>query len=204
MAAAAMTLAAGMNAASLDSIHNRIKSGFAELRQQVVKQPEWFIKYPHLIPAGFYSQLWDWDAFFMANHFISKGEPEYMKNWEMTFSQGIDDDGYVAGCMTKDGLRNVYSGRFAMKPFLSQDAYHYSNATDERGKSMIRRHMLSSDAMRAPYGFRSLSKKDVDYNNKNIIVPFSNWQPTSVNVPNRVNLFQEPTIIAKICTFAYS
>ncbi|MDE6754105.1 MAG: hypothetical protein K2J82_05770 [Muribaculaceae bacterium] len=302
---------------NLRKIHSRLKSGFADLRKEVVKEPQGFIKYPYLIPAGFYSQLWDWDAFFMANHFISKGEPEYMKNWVLTFSQGIDDDGYVAGCMTKDGPRNVYSGRFAMKPFLSQGAYHYANATDdwewlrplypslnkvidyrrqtqrdsisglyyweiamqsgadnnpalnyfkddtrsflstdasafqygelkaqaaiakklgyaedaarlleeaenlkkalndicwneedecyynvdretrtpyrrvgystfvplvyqmaplEKGRRMVERYMLSEDGMKSPYGFRSLSKSDVDYNNKNIIVPFSNWQ----------------------------
>lgn len=302
---------------SLEKIHSRLADGFVELRKQVVREPNGFIKYPYLIPAGFYSQLWDWDAFFMANHFITKGEPEYMKNWVMTFSQGIDDDGYVAGCMTKDGPRNVYSGRFAMKPFLSQGAYHYSKATgdwewlrpiykdlenvidyrrktqrdsisglygweiamqsgadnnpalnyfsedtrsfistdatafqygellaqaaiasqlgykkdaeayraeakalkeglnkicwneedqcyynvdresreqyrrvgystfvpliykmapEDKGQAMVERYMLSEDHMKAPYGFRSLSKSDVDYNNKNIIVPFSNWQ----------------------------
>ncbi|MDE5635061.1 MAG: hypothetical protein K2I52_01980, partial [Muribaculaceae bacterium] len=115
----------------LTPTYEKIKTGFATLRKEVVKEPQGFIKYPYLIPAGFYSQLWDWDAFFMANHFISKGEPEYMKNWVMTFSQGIDEDGYVAGCMTKDGPRNVYSGRFAMKPFLSQGAYQYSKATGD-------------------------------------------------------------------------
>ncbi|MDE6448472.1 MAG: hypothetical protein K2L41_00145 [Muribaculaceae bacterium] len=301
----------------LTPTYEKIKTGFATLRKEVVKEPQGFIKYPYLIPAGFYSQLWDWDAFFMANHFISKGEPEYMKNWVMTFSQGIDEDGYVAGCMTKDGPRNVYSGRFAMKPFLSQGAYQYSKATGDwewlrpiykslqsvldyrrntqrdsisglyyweiamqsgadnnpamnyfkddtrsfistdatafqygellaqsaiaeklgysddaralreearglkesldricwndedecyynvdretrtqyrrigystfvplmyrmaskkKGEAMIRRYMLSENHMMSPFGFRSMSKSDVDYNNKNIIVPFSNWQ----------------------------
>lgn len=301
----------------VDELYPKIRDGFAGLRKEVVREPEGFIKYPYLIPAGFYSQLWDWDAFFMANHFISKGEPEYMKNWVLTFSQGIDDDGYVAGCMTKNGPRNVYSGRFAMKPFLSQGAYHYSKATgdwewlrplydnlkkvidyrrqtqcdsvtglyyweiamqsgadnnpalnyfkddprsfistdatafqygellaqaaiarhlgyevdaaayaaeaaalkkglnavcwnsqdqcyynvdrdsreqyrrvgystfvplmykmapEQEGREMLSRYMLSTDHMKSPYGFRSLSKADPDYNNKNIIVPFSNWQ----------------------------
>lgn len=116
---------------TLLTVKNRLAAGFDALRTQVIKEPQGFIKYPYLIPAGFYSQLWDWDAYFMANHFISKGQPEYMKNWVLTFSQGIDEDGYVAGCMTKDGPRQAYSGRFAMKPFLSQGAYHYSKATDD-------------------------------------------------------------------------
>ncbi|MCM1139432.1 MAG: hypothetical protein NC453_12750 [Muribaculum sp.] len=302
---------------SITEVYNKLKDGYVELRKQVVREPQGFIKHPYLIPAGFYSQLWDWDAFFMANHFISKGEPEYMKNWVLTFAQGIDDDGYVAGCMTKDGPRNVYSGRFAMKPFLSQGAYQYSKATGDwdwlrphydalksvidyrrrtqcdsvtglygweiamqsgadnnpalnyfkddsrtfistdatafqygelsaqsaiaeklgykedaekyaaeaaaiknalneicwneedecyynvdrdsreqyrrvgystfvplmyqmapldKGRAMVKRYMLSPDHMKSPYGFRSLSKSDPDYNNKNIIVPFSNWQ----------------------------
>lgn len=303
--------------ARLGNLHGRIATGFADLRKQVVKEPNGFIKYPYLIPAGFYSQLWDWDAFFMANHFISRGEPEYMKNWVLTFAQGIDDDGYVAGCMTKDGPRQAYSGKFAMKPFLSQGAYHYAKATgdwewirpiydrlnkvldyrratqrdslsglyfweiamqsgadnnpalnyfkddsrtflaadasafqygellaqaaiadklgktedakklkaeaeeikttlnrylwndkdecyynvdrdtrqqyrrigystfvplmyrmapEDKGRRMIERYMLDENAMMAPHGFRSLSAADVDYNNRNIIVPFSNWQ----------------------------
>lgn len=303
--------------ARLENLHGRNATGFADLRKQVVKEPNGFIKYPYLIPAGFYSQLWDWDAFFMANHFISRGEPEYMKNWVLTFAQGIDDDGYVAGCMTKDGPRQAYSGKFAMKPFLSQGAYHYAKATgdwewirpiydrlnkvldyrratqrdsvsglyfweiamqsgadnnpalnyfkddsrtflaadasafqygellaqaaiadklgktedakklrteaeeiktnlnrylwndkdecyynvdrdtrqqyrrigystfvplmyrmapEDKGRRMIERYMLDENAMMAPYGFRSLSAADVDYNNRNIIVPFSNWQ----------------------------
>lgn len=303
--------------ARLENLHGRIATGFADLRKQVVKEPNGFIKYPYLIPAGFYSQLWDWDAFFMANHFISRGEPEYMKNWVLTFAQGIDDDGYVAGCMTKDGPRQAYSGKFAMKPFLSQGAYHYAKATGDwewirpiydrlnkvldyrratqrdsvsglyfweiamqsgadnnpalnyfkddsrtflaadasafqygellaqsaiadklgmtedakklrteaeeiktnlnrylwndkdecyynvdrdtrqqyrrigystfvplmyrmapadKGRRMIERYMLDENAMMAPHGFRSLSAADVDYNNRNIIVPFSNWQ----------------------------
>lgn len=43
-------------------------------------------------------------------------------------------------------------------------------------KEMIRRYMLNKDVMFAPYGIRSLSKQDPDYNNAAIIVPYSNWQ----------------------------
>lgn len=114
-----------------EAVYERLHSGFPALRSQVVRSAQGFIKHPYLVPAGFYSQLWDWDAFFMANHFISRGEPEYMRSWVLTFAQGIDEDGYVAGCMTDKGPRNVYSGRFAMKPFLSQGAYQYSKSTGD-------------------------------------------------------------------------
>ncbi len=43
-------------------------------------------------------------------------------------------------------------------------------------KAMIKRYMLNKDVMLAPYGIRSLSKQDPDYNNAAIIVPYSNWQ----------------------------
>ncbi|MDO6519344.1 trehalase family glycosidase [Zobellia galactanivorans] len=49
-------------------------------------------------------------------------------------------------------------------------------APQEEGKAMIQNHLLDPKQMKAEYGFRSLSAEDPDYNNKNIIVPFSNWQ----------------------------
>ncbi len=43
-------------------------------------------------------------------------------------------------------------------------------------QEMIRRYLLDPNVMLAPYGIRSLSKQDPDYNNAAIIVPYSNWQ----------------------------
>ncbi len=295
---------------------NELSERFDNLRPQVIKDPNGYLKHPYLIPAGFYNQLWDWDAFFMANHFISRGKPEYMKYWALTFIENIDEEGYVSGGMTTKGQRKVF-GKFAMKPFLSQGIYHYSESVGdyswvepyyekivsileyrkktqynkefglyfweiamqsgadnnpamnyfkedsrsfvcadasafqygellaqsviarelgkiedaeifkkaaeelksninkflwnnedkvyynldsdskrqyrrvsyssfvplmyniaplEQGSETIDNHLINTDCMKAQYGFRSLSAKDVDYNNKNIIVPFSNWQ----------------------------
>jgi alpha,alpha-trehalase len=47
---------------------------------------------------------------------------------------------------------------------------------EKSAKQMITRYMLNKDVMLAPYGIRSLSKQDPDYNNQAIIVPYSNWQ----------------------------
>jgi len=47
---------------------------------------------------------------------------------------------------------------------------------EKDAKAMIMRYMLNKDIMLAPYGVRSLSKQDPDYNNAAIIVPYSNWQ----------------------------
>src|SRR5271165_3924483 len=47
---------------------------------------------------------------------------------------------------------------------------------EKSAKETITRYLLNKDVMLAPYGIRSLSKQDPDYNNQAIIVPYSNWQ----------------------------
>jgi alpha,alpha-trehalase len=49
-------------------------------------------------------------------------------------------------------------------------------AEDKSGKVTIKKYMLSSQYMLSDYGIRTLAKNDSDYNNKNIIKPYSNWQ----------------------------
>ena len=302
---------------TLRNVYMSIQAEFDELSKRVIQPAEGYLKYPYLIPAGFYKQMWDWDGFFMGNHFASKGKPEYLKYWALNLIKGIDEEGYVSGCATTKGPRPIF-GKFAMKPFLSQGVYfsskslndfswveeHYEalkkvlnyrektqqdektglffwdnamqsgadnnpalnyfwqedlrsflacdasayqlkeymaqakiaeqlgkkkdaeaygkkaddlrNAilqylwcdedkmfynvdretgafykrisyssfvpliekilSDEDGKEMISRYLINPNYMKARYGYRSLSKTDPDYNNKNIIVPFSNWQ----------------------------
>jgi alpha,alpha-trehalase len=47
---------------------------------------------------------------------------------------------------------------------------------------MIRRYLWNPEYMLAPYGIRSLSKKDPAYNNVSLIDPYSNWQgPVWIN-----------------------
>lgn len=48
--------------------------------------------------------------------------------------------------------------------------------SQENGQEMIKRYLWNKNHMLAAYGLRSLSKQDPDYNNENIIVPYSNWQ----------------------------
>ena len=300
----------------IDSTLAKLSAEFERISPRVIQPAEGFLQYPYLIPAGFYHQMWDWDGYFMSTWFIYKGKPEYMKYWALNFLEGVDDRGYVAGCMTTKGPRLV-RGTFFMKPFLSQGVQRYIKATgdidwvkdnydklckvlqyrdsvqmdsesglyfwemafqsgadnnpamnyfdgDKRsflaadcstmqmfeyqaqaeiaealgktgdaetfkakadaigkaivdklwcpqdqcfynidretgdfykrvsysscwplwanllpqkdGKAMIERYLLDSKHMLSPMGLRSLSASDPDYNNKNIIVPFSNWQ----------------------------
>jgi len=46
----------------------------------------------------------------------------------------------------------------------------------ERGRAMIRRYLWTSEHMLTPFGLRSLSRQDPEYNNVNMIIPYSNWQ----------------------------
>jgi alpha,alpha-trehalase len=46
----------------------------------------------------------------------------------------------------------------------------------EKGREMISRYLWNTDQMLSPFGLRSLSKADPDYNNVNMIKPYSNWQ----------------------------
>ena len=300
----------------LKDLYSEVKSKFEALTPRVIQPAEGYLKYPYLIPAGFYKQMWDWDGFFMGNYLASKGKPEYLKYWAENLILGIDDEGYVSGCATTKGPRPIF-GKFAMKPFLSQgiylastklddfewirvnynkiksvlsyrektqqdsitglffwdiamqsgadnnagmnyfmedkrsylapdasawqykeylaqaaiakklgiqdDATHYTDkatklkeaintylwsdkdeiyytvdretrefykrisyssfvpfaaglASEENGRKAIERYLIAPEHMKAKYGYRTLSASDPDYNNKNIIVPFSNWQ----------------------------
>jgi alpha,alpha-trehalase len=295
---------------------NDLSKEFERLRPQVIQPAEGYLKYPYLIPAGFYKQMWDWDGFFMGNHFVSLGQPEYLKYWALNLIEGIDEEGYVSGCATTKGPRPIF-GKFSMKPFLSQgvlfasesledyswiepyfedlnraivyrektqqdektglfyweiamqsgadnnvamnyfqedtrtflscdastwqlreylaqaniaeklgrtdhaglfrekakklktaineilwcdeDKIYYNVdaetgkfykrisyscfiplvhnlASDANGKAMIERYLINPEHMKAKFGLRTLSIQDFDYNNKNVIVPFSNWQ----------------------------
>ncbi len=303
--------------AELATLHKKMGEEYEKLRPKVVMPAEGYFNYPYLIPAGFYKQMWDWDAFFMGNHFLSVGEPQYLKYWALNLLEGVDEKGYVSGCATVKGPRPIF-GDFSMKPFLSQGVYSsavalddfvwvkenydllkrvinyreqtqqdketglffwqnamqsgadnnvamnyfptedtrsflscdasgfqlkeyvaqaaiakrlgnvedeklytqkaealkvainkylwndtdktyynvdretgehykrisYSNfvpliagtLSQENGKAMISKYLISADHMKAKFGYRTLSLQDPDYNNKNIIVPFSNWQ----------------------------
>lgn len=56
-------------------------------------------------------------------------------------------------------------------PLLATDL-----VSQENGREMISRYLWNEEHMLAPYGLRTLSVQDPDYNNDNIIVPYSNWQ----------------------------
>lgn len=106
--------------AQLRDVYQELKEIYDNDLSFRVQQPaEGYLKYPYLIPAGFYKQMWDWDGFFMGTYFCTKGHPEHLQWWALNLIEGIDGKGYVSGCATTKGPRPIF-GDFSMKPFLSQ------------------------------------------------------------------------------------
>src|SRR3984893_7247862 len=100
-----------------------VSAAYAKLEPQSIRPAEGFIQYDYLIPAGYYKQMWDWDGFFIGYHLAqqSRDQAKYLKWWALDFAGAIDQEGYVAGCITTKGPRPLF-GKFAMKPFLAQGA----------------------------------------------------------------------------------
>lgn len=103
---------------------------FDRLRPAVIREPSGFLSYPYVVPGGFYEELWDWDGFFISLHFARRGQPEFLKNWALSFLAAADESGYVPGCVTpagpEPGLRS-----FQMKPFLAQGVALAARLTGE-------------------------------------------------------------------------
>jgi alpha,alpha-trehalase len=113
-------LAADVN---LRQLLNDVSAAFSKLEPRSIRPAEGFIQYDYLIPAGYYKQMWDWDGFFIGCHLAqqSRDQAKYLKWWALDFAGAIDQEGYVAGCITTKGPRPLF-GKFAMKPFLAQGA----------------------------------------------------------------------------------
>jgi alpha,alpha-trehalase len=100
-----------------------LTADFARLAPQTVRPAQGYIRFPYLIPAGYYTQMWDWDGFFIGVHWANQNaaDAKYLRDWVLSFASSADAGGYVAGCITPQGPRPLF-GKFAMKPFLAQGA----------------------------------------------------------------------------------
>ena len=100
-----------------------LTADFDRLGPQTIRPADGYIKYPYLIPSGYYPQMWDWDGFFIGLHWANQdpANATYLRDWVLSFAGSADAEGYVAGCITPKGPRPLF-GKFAMKPFLAQGA----------------------------------------------------------------------------------
>lgn len=106
-----------------DALLAKLTADYARLASQTIRPADGYIRYPYLIPAGYYRQMWDWDGFFIGAHWANQDpkDAKYLRDWVLGFASSADAQGYVAGCITPKGPRPIF-GKFAMKPFLAQGA----------------------------------------------------------------------------------
>ena len=123
LAGAGISHAESPNQQSADALFASLNADFARLAPQTIRPANGYIRYPYLIPAGYYTQMWDWDGFFIGLHWANQdpADAKYLRDWVLSFASAADADGYVAGCITPSGPRPLF-GKFAMKPFLAQGA----------------------------------------------------------------------------------
>ncbi len=115
--------AAHVSHTQIQNLYHQVDQAFRKLEPQSIRKASGYIPHDYLIPAGYYSQMWDWDGFFIGCHLTAESvnKAKYLKWWVLNFAKAVDDSGYVSGCITPKGPRPVF-GKFAMKPFLSQGA----------------------------------------------------------------------------------
>src|SRR5579864_1232140 len=89
----------------LETLLHDVSAAYAKIEPQTIRPAEGYIKYDYLIPAGYYKQMWDWDGFFIGLHLAqqSRDRAKYLKWWALDFAGAIDQEGYVAGCITTQG-----------------------------------------------------------------------------------------------------
>ncbi len=123
LASISLSLAQSPHQANPTALLHDLTADFNRLAPQTIRPADGYIKYPYLIPAGYYNQMWDWDGFFIGLHWANQdpANAKYLRDWVLSFAGSADADGYVAGCITPKGPRPLF-GKFAMKPFLAQGA----------------------------------------------------------------------------------
>jgi alpha,alpha-trehalase len=111
---------------SLDELALGAAEKIGALRSRVIRKANGALPYDYIVPSGVYEELWDWDAFFVGLHLISKNKADgvYLKNWCLNFLHYTEPDGQTPG-----GIR-PWAGRDArlyhIKPLLGQAAYYAS------------------------------------------------------------------------------
>lgn len=93
----------------------------------VSKAPAEELKHCYLVPGGFYSQLWDWDAIFMGCGLIGQpGGAEHLAGSCMNFFERTSSGGEVPGCLLPRGASTTLAHA---KPVLIWGAYIAAKAT---------------------------------------------------------------------------
>lgn len=135
-----------------------IRSTLAYAIEGIKRPAKGKLAHDYLVPAGPYTEQWDWDAFFMGVALTSEQSAEaiYLRNWALNIIENADPSGKVAGCLTSSG----WDPRLhQMKPFLAQGAYLAGRALDDFG--WLAPHWERLEAI-CTYRERNLWSRDYD------------------------------------------
>ncbi|MGH9728840.1 MAG: amylo-alpha-1,6-glucosidase [Candidatus Acidiferrales bacterium] len=90
-------------------------------KQNIVKPPSGILKHPYLVPAGPYTQLFDWDTYFMGVALSYDGVGEPLENSVKDFLDFTDENWNSIGYTPREIAANAPDALPQMcKPFLAQ------------------------------------------------------------------------------------
>jgi alpha,alpha-trehalase len=119
--------------AELDRLAAAAREKIGGLRTRVLRKANGALPYDYIVPNGVYEEQWDWDAFFVGLHLISRDKADgiYLRNWCLNFLHHTEPDGHTPG-----GIR-PWAGRDArlyhIKPLMGQAAFYASLALGDFG-----------------------------------------------------------------------
>jgi len=105
-----------------------------------------------------------------------KKDEEYFQKRAETIKRNFDK---YLWSKTDETYYNIYSKteKYIKKICYSSVVPLFAKIpSQENGRKFIKRYVLSKDYLWSKFGIRTLAKNDPEYNNKNIIKPYSNWQ----------------------------
>jgi len=105
-----------------------------------------------------------------------KKDEEYFQKRAETIKRNFDK---YLWSKTDETYYNIYSKteKYIKKICYSSVVPLFAKIpSQENGRKFIKRYVFSKDYLWSKFGIRTLAKNDPEYNNKNIIKPYSNWQ----------------------------
>ncbi|QQS59323.1 hypothetical protein IPN35_00320 [Candidatus Peregrinibacteria bacterium] len=109
-----------------NTLQEDIQKYMAPFKSLVKRKGKGILRHDYLVPGGPYEEQWDWDAFFMGMALAAEipSEAIFLKNWALNYLENAENQGFVSGCITPNGLDPRLK---QIKPVLAQGCFHASN-----------------------------------------------------------------------------
>lgn len=132
--ALAVILIAALAAPSSTARQSEISQLFAKygFKKNIVKPPSGILKHEYLVPAGPYTQLFDWDTYFMGVALSYDGVGEPLENSVKDFLDFADENWGTKGYTPREIATDGFDALPQMcKPFLAQMALRGSQTLND-------------------------------------------------------------------------